>query len=59
MFMNNVLEVNTKLATHSQWPRHTDMSKNYEFQPTKLNFLMLVQSAAEGRGYDNLPADKL
>lgn len=57
--MNNVLEVNTKFATHSQWSRHTDLRKNYEFQYTKLNFLMLVQSAAEGRGYDNLAADML
>jgi len=57
--MNNVLEVSAKFATHSQWPRHTDLSKNYEFQHTKLKFLMLAQSAAEGRGYDSLPADTL
>jgi hypothetical protein len=59
MFMNNVLEVNAKFATQSQWPRHTDLRKKFEFQHKKLNFLMVVQSAAEGRGYDNLPADML
>ena len=57
MFMDKVIEVNTKFATYSLWPSHTNLRKIYEFQHTKVNFLMSVQSAAEDRGYGNLPAD--
>lgn len=60
MFTNNVLEVNTKFATQSKWPGHTDLrKKTMNFSIQNWTSLYWYSQQLGGRGYDILPADML